>query len=233
MIARWLFVMSLSCACSTESAPAGPTGDGLPAPPPVSLGGTRSGDGTSYSADGSGACSFDPSPNDLMVAALNAPDWAGSNWCGACADVTGPNGSVRIRIVDECPECKSGDLDLSPQAFEKLAPLDRGRISISWNFVSCDVTGPVRYRFKDGASQWWTAVQVQNSRLPVTKFEWSKDGSSFKAINRTDYNYFVDESGFGPDPVHVRVTAVGGQTLDDALPAVQALLVVDGTAQFR
>lgn len=238
-----LFFAAVLCACSSEdegSAPAGLSGSSTggagasgPVAPPVSLGGPRTGDGTYYDATGAGACSFDATPNDLMVAALNAVDWAGSNWCGACADVTGPNGSVRIRIVDLCPECKSGDLDLSPQAFEKLAPLDRGRIPITWAFAACDVAGSLRYRFKDGANQWWTAVQVQNSRLPVTKFEWSKDGASWKAIARTDYDYFLDDKGFGPDPVHVRVTAIDGQTLEDMLPAVQALLVVDGKAQFK
>src|ERR1044071_905274 len=189
---------ALAVACSSDPAEGGggPGGNSGPPPPPVSLGGTRTGDGTYYAADGSGACSFDASPGDLMVAALNAQDWAGSNWCGACADVEGPNGKVRIRIADECPECKSGDLDLSPQAFEKLAPLDRGRIPISWTFAACDQSGPLRYRFKDGANAYWTAVQVQNSRLPITKFEWSKDGTAWKAITRTDYNYFLDEGGF-------------------------------------
>jgi expansin (peptidoglycan-binding protein) len=221
--------------CSSDggpAAPGSPNGSG-PVTPPVSLGGAHTGDGTYYDATGGGACTYDPSPNDLMVAALNAPDWAGSNWCGACADVAGPNGTVRIRIVDQCPECKSGDLDLSPNAFSKLAALDKGRITISWNFVACDVSGPVAYRFKEGDNPYWTAVQVRNSRLPVTKFEWSKDGASFKSIARTDYDYFLDASGFGPDPVHIRVTAVDGQVLDDSLPAVQAGLVVDGKAQFK
>ena len=34
----------------------------------------KSGEGTYYDATGAGNCSFDPSPNDLMVAAMNAPD---------------------------------------------------------------------------------------------------------------------------------------------------------------
>jgi expansin (peptidoglycan-binding protein) len=47
---------------------------------------------------------FDPSPDDMNVAALSSQQWDGSAWCGACAEVTGPSGSVRVRIVDLCPE---------------------------------------------------------------------------------------------------------------------------------
>ena len=169
----------------------------------------------------------------MDVAALNQPDWAGSGWCGACADVQGPNGNVRVRIVDLCPECASGDLDFSQQAFAKLAPVAQGRVPITWTFVACDVPGPVRYRYKDGSNQWWTAVQVHNHRLPVTRLEFSADGTNFNATSRTDYNYFLASGGFGPDPVRVRITAVDGQTLEDSLPAVQPGLVTDGAAQFR
>ncbi len=199
----------------------------------VTFGQTRTGEGTYYDATGDGACMFGPSPNDMDVAALNQPDWAGSGFCGACADVTGPKGSVRIRIVDLCPECKTGDLDFSPQAFAKIADMAAGRVPITWTFVACDVSGPVNYRYKDGANQWWTAVQVFNSRLPVTKLEYSPDGNGWNSTTRQDYNYFLTESGFGPNPVEVRITAIDGQTLTDQLPAVQPLLVTAGHAQFN
>lgn len=220
-------------ACGGSGSDPGMSGAGG-AGPSISFGEERSGEGTYYTfADGSGACSFDPSPNDLMIAALNFPDWSTSAWCGACADVQGPSGSVRIRIVDQCPECQSGDLDFSPQAFAALADPSLGRVPITWKFVACDVTGPVRYRYKDGANQWWTAVQIQNSRLPVTKLEWSVDGASWNPTVKTDYNYFLDDQGFGPDPVKVRITAVDGQSLTDDLPVVQELLVVAGASQFQ
>lgn len=199
----------------------------------AAFGERRSGEATYYAATGAGACMFDASPNDLMVAAINAPDWAGSNWCGACARVDGPMGTITVRIVDLCPECKSGDLDLSPDAFEQIAPLEHGRVGIDWTFVSCDVSGPVRYRYKDGTNPWWTAVQVLNHALPIISLEWSSDGSSFRPAPRQDYNYFLDASGFGENPVTVRITAIDGQTLTDSLPGPAELLVVDGDAQFE
>ena len=72
---------------------------------------------TYYYADGSGACGFDPSPNDLMVAALNAEEYDNAAYCGAYVQVTGRKGTITVRIVDLCPECLAGHLDLSLQAF--------------------------------------------------------------------------------------------------------------------
>jgi len=199
-----------------------------------SMGETIAGIATYYDfADGTGACMFDATPDDMDIAALNAVQWAGSAWCGACADVSGPSGNVRIRIVDLCPECDHGHLDLSPEAFDKIAARELGRVDITWRFVPCEVSGPVSYRYKDGVNEWWTAVQVRNHRRPVTSLEWSSDGSTWHPTVRQDYNYFLDEGGFGPDPVRVRVTAVDGQVLEDELPPVQAELEVAGHAQFQ
>ena len=74
----------------------------------------RTGEGTYYNADGTGNCSFDPSPEDLMVAAMNHADYDNAALCGAFIEVIGPKGRVVVRIVDRCPECARGDVDMSP-----------------------------------------------------------------------------------------------------------------------
>ena len=185
-------------------------------------------------ADGSGACLYDKNTADTNIAALNISDWAGSAWCGACVDISGPNAStVRVRIVDECPDCSPGQLDLHPDAFAELAPTTAGRVPITWTFTACDVTGPVKYKFKDGSNPYWTAVQVQNSRLPIAKLESSADGTTWTEAARQDYNYFLNDKGFGTGMTQVRITAEDGQMLVDTLPAVQASLVANGQAQFQ
>ncbi|KAF9186395.1 hypothetical protein BGZ51_002038 [Haplosporangium sp. Z 767] len=86
-----------------------------------------------------GACEFEyiNSVYDL-IAALNKPDFGdfsrpkNSPACGQCIRVSGPNGTVEVQVVDMCPGCKSGDVDLSPGAFAKVAHLDSGRVPISW-----------------------------------------------------------------------------------------------------
>ncbi len=94
------------------------------------------GQATYYNADGTGACGFKATPNDLDVAALNGSQYKKS-WCGQCALVTGPRGTVKVRIVDLCPGCAFGGLDLSQQAFEAIAALSAGRVKITWHVVPC------------------------------------------------------------------------------------------------
>jgi expansin (peptidoglycan-binding protein) len=43
--------------------------------------------------------------------------------------------SVTVKVVDKCPGCKTDDIDLSPAAFQRLAPLPAGRIQVTWNYV--------------------------------------------------------------------------------------------------
>jgi expansin (peptidoglycan-binding protein) len=101
-----LFLLSCCLSCGGELPVGGkarPSGD---APP---LGEVQQGIATYYDfASGDGACMFGPSPDDLDVAAMNAEQWDGSRVCGACARVTGPAGQVVVRIVDLCPECRTG-----------------------------------------------------------------------------------------------------------------------------
>lgn len=102
----------------------------------AAIGQTFTGEATYYNADGTGACGFKASPNDLMVAAMNKAQYKKS-LCGQCIAVTGPKGTVKVRIVDLCPGCSMGDVDLSKQAFSAIAALSAGRIDISWHFVPC------------------------------------------------------------------------------------------------
>ncbi|KAJ2353053.1 hypothetical protein GGF43_003585, partial [Coemansia sp. RSA 2618] len=98
-----------------------------------SSGETFSGDGTYYTP-GLGSCGKTNTDSDL-IAAINAPQY-GTNAnpnqaevCGKCALVKGPKGEVKVTITDRCPVCKSGDLDLSPSAFEQIGEFDDGRQS--------------------------------------------------------------------------------------------------------
>jgi expansin (peptidoglycan-binding protein) len=195
------------------------------------IGDLQHGEATYYDATGAGACSFDASPNDLMVAAMNQSQWSTSAVCGECVAVTGPSGQVTVRIVDLCPGCNPAQLDLSKEAFGKISPLAAGRVKIDWQTVPCDVTGPIAYEFKDGSSQYWTAIQVRNSKLPIQSFEWQSNGT-WTPVNRTDYNYFVADKGMGTGALHVRVTAVGGAELVDTLPTITANATLQGAAQF-
>ena len=127
---------------------------------------------TYYNATGDGACMFGPSPNDLLVAAMNAEEYDHSAYCGAYVRVVGAKGTAVVRIVDLCPECKAGHLDLSQEAFALIDDLYKGRVTITWQVVSPELNGPIAYHFKDGSNQWWTAVQIRNHRNPIAMLEY-------------------------------------------------------------
>jgi expansin (peptidoglycan-binding protein) len=184
----------------------------------------HTGEATYYNeANGTGNCSFDATPNDLMIGAMNTPDYAGSAACGACVKLAGPKGEISIRIVDRCPECPQGNIDLSPSAFEKIADISAGKVSITWSYVPCPVMGTLVYHFKEGSNQWWTAVQIRNHRYAIKTVEYKKDDGTWKSIPRLGYNYFVEESGMGPGPYTMRVTDVHGQVIEDsAVPFAEA-----------
>jgi expansin (peptidoglycan-binding protein) len=195
------------------------------------LGEKREGVATYYDADGSGACSFEPS-SDLDVAALGDALFAQSAACGACYRVKGPRGEVTVRAVDLCPGCGDTHFDLSASAFAKVADPVEGRVKIEFEAVTCEVSGNLAFQFKDGSSQWWTAIQVRNHRLPIQSLEWKKDGR-WVPIRREPYNYFVESAGMGEGAVTLRTTASDGQVLEDTLPGVRAEEVFSGAGQFK
>jgi expansin (peptidoglycan-binding protein) len=176
------------------------------------------GEATYYDATGPGSCSFDPdgAPSaDRLVAALNRPDYGHAAWCGACLAVAGPLGDVVVRVVDECPGCKHGDLDLGREAFARIAPLSAGRTKIAWHEVACPVTGPISYRVKPGSNAQWTAIQLRNHRYAIAGLEARDAGGAYRAIARGADNYFVATTGLGPGPYALRVADVRGHTLED------------------
>jgi expansin (peptidoglycan-binding protein) len=195
------------------------------------LGEQQKGIATFYDANGSGNCGFEPG-GDLMVAAMNADQYDGSAACGQCVDIVGPSGNVRVRIVDQCPDCDKGHLDLSREAFAKIAKMELGRVDITWTPVSCDVSGTLEYHFKDGSNPYWTAIQLRNHRLPIKKLEWRGTGD-WKDMPREDYNYFIASSGVGSDSFQLRVTASDGQQLVDTVQKVLDDDSVKGSAQFK
>lgn len=205
----------------------GSTGD-VPAPKPdlaVEFAETHHGHATYYTtADGSGNCMFAPLPEPQFVGALNNADYitptidgksyANATLCGAYAKVTGNKGSVMVKIVDRCPDaiCSKGHIDLSPEAFAEIDDLKKGYVDISWQLVSPPMSGPVRFRYKDGSSRWWTALQVRNHRNPIATVEF-RQGTTWVPMERTMYNYFVEESGLGPGFHSFRLTDVFGNQL--------------------
>ncbi|CAL1698871.1 unnamed protein product [Somion occarium] len=83
---------------------------------------------------GLGACGAVSVDSDLVVA-LSPSQYANGAHCFQHILVQVNGKSVDATVVDLCPGCASGSIDLSPSAFQRLASLDVGRIhNVNWNF---------------------------------------------------------------------------------------------------
>lgn len=199
---------SASNATST-SQDAEPTSPAGPAQPGV----TYQGVATEYSAaDGNGACLFGPS-DDMMIAAMNERDYQNSEACGAHVLVRAANGAtVTVLITNECPyPCAPGQLDLSRQAFAKIADPSAGRVPITWQLTSPTTSDTISIRYKTGSSQYWCGIQVIGERNPVIRLE-ANTASGWHNLPRTGYNYFLSTTGTGCDKP-LRITDIYGQQL--------------------
>ncbi|WP_315987377.1 expansin EXLX1 family cellulose-binding protein [Streptomyces sp. uw30] len=168
-------------------------------------------------SNGDGACLYGPT-DDVMTAAMNHTDYETSKACGAYVQVRAANGtSITVRVTNECPlPCAPGQLDLSPQAFAKLAAPSAGRIPVTWRLLSPAVSDKISVRYKTGSSPYWCAVQAVGHRNPLARLEVETAGG-WRQLQRTEYNYFLSEQGEGCGAA-IRLTDIYGETLTvDAL----------------
>ncbi|KAI9469967.1 MAG: hypothetical protein EXX96DRAFT_588221 [Benjaminiella poitrasii] len=98
------------------------------------------GRGTFYEV-GIGSCGEQDTDDDLVVAVNKKQMANGANpnnnpQCDKMVSITGHKGSTLAKIVDTCPSCSFGALDMSPKVFKKVCgSLNEGVCRIEWKFV--------------------------------------------------------------------------------------------------
>jgi expansin len=154
-----------------------------------------------------GNCSYPAPPADGLFVALSPAEYDGAAACGSYLEVTGPGGSVRAEVIDQCPPCQAGHIDLSEKAFAKLAPLAAGLIHVTYQVIADPaVPGPVSLRVKEGSSAYWLALLPINTGNPVASVEVRSASHGWQELVRADYNYWIAASGMGAGPFTVRIT---------------------------
>lgn len=190
----------------------------------ITPGVTYNGNATTYTLTGEGAGSIPAAHVSTHYAALNGNQWAGSAWCGAWVEVTGPSGTALVQIVDLAPEYAAGWLDLGPVPFQEITGATDGLYPISWRLVSAPGTpGPVRF-YSEGSNPFYLKLQAVNLVNPVASME-IFSGGAYVAMARTADNHFVHSPGSAiPEPFTVRLTDIFGNAV------VSTGLTVTGTA---
>ncbi|KAI0427398.1 carbohydrate-binding module family 63 protein [Xylaria sp. FL1042] len=206
---------STSSVASSSSSSASSASTAVPAV--VESSSAVTGTSTFYGGNlNGGTCSFTTYtlPSGIYGTAFSGSAWDSAAHCGACLEVTANGKSITVMIVDECPECEEGHLDLFENAFDVLSPSSSDPLSTSYTFVDCPISSPLVLHNKSGTSAYWFSMQVVNANEPVSKLEVSTDGgSTWSSTTRQDYNFFENSSGFGTDTVTVRVTSESGSTV--------------------
>lgn len=204
---------------------------------------TFQGEGTSYSLGepSGGNCNLMNYPSDATTkyAALNAAQWDSTMNCGRCAQVTctdalcanAPQSSEIVYIVDQCPGCEDGDLDLSPEVFESITGLSYTRVSVEWSFVDCPVEGSIEYCLKTGSNSFWTAVQPTNMVAGVKSL--SINGKATTMVDSAFYFLLDGNSQDKTDLSQVTISMVGvnGEEVQDTV-SFTSEECVQGSSQF-
>ncbi|KAH9065085.1 RlpA-like double-psi beta-barrel-protein domain-containing protein-containing protein [Lactarius deliciosus] len=94
-----------------------------------------------YYVDGTGACGHFNQPSDFIVA-LNADQYGSGGNCGKTITITYGGKSTQAVIMDRCPGCPFGGLDLSQGLFSFFASTDLGTIYGEWVFGSSEESTP-------------------------------------------------------------------------------------------
>ncbi|OCH93981.1 barwin-like endoglucanase [Obba rivulosa] len=85
--------------------------------------------------NGYGACGTQLSDSGY-TAALSSDVYDNGAYCGQSIQIEWQGNTVTATVEDLCPGCDSTSVDLTPTAFEALAPTSVGVLSgATWNFV--------------------------------------------------------------------------------------------------
>jgi len=150
----------------------------------------------------------------------------------ACLAVKGPMGAVVVRVVDQCPGCKHGDLDSAARRSRRSHRCQRvGRDRLARGGVSGERTAHLPAQ--GGSSASWTAIQLRNHRYAIGMLEARGASGAYQTIARADDNYFVAPNGLGAGPMRYASPTCTVTLLEDGAIALETTGSRPGAAQFR
>ena len=204
--------------------------------PGTATGAQTSGEATHYelASGGMGNCSYPFPPAGQLYVALSPSEYSGSAACGSYLQVTGPDGSVTVEVVDQCPECQAGHIDLSEQAFARIAPLSAGLVPVSYRTIADPpLPAPLSMLVKAGSSAYYLALLPINNGNPLASVAVSQGSGGWQELSRTTYGYWLASSGAGPGPFSVRLTdSLGHQATVNGITISPGVVQATGTSMY-
>ncbi|MEV4508480.1 expansin EXLX1 family cellulose-binding protein [Dactylosporangium sp. NPDC049525] len=169
----------------------------------------RGGSASYYSTNRNGMCNLG-APSSDGYAAIGPAEWAGGAACGSYLAVTGPNGQTTpVQVVDQCPSCPAGKIDLSRAAFARIGSVSAGIIQITYGTLRDPaLPGPLKVRAKGGSGYSSLSVVLDNhgNRLSTVELQ---AGAGWTALKHNADNTWTGPSGL-TGPITLRVTDTAG-----------------------
>jgi expansin len=205
-------VIAVAVAVGISQATSSPACASVTAVTGTAVTGTTTGEATNYLLQtGDGNCSYPAVGASQLYVALSPSEYGAAAACGSYLEVTGPNGSVKVQVADQCPECAAGHIDLSQQAFSQIAQLSAGLVPVTYHtIVNPPLPAPLSLRVKEGSSQYWLALLPIGSGNPITSVRVSSPGKGWQNLTHASYNYWLATAGMGPGPFTVQLTDSAG-----------------------
>lgn len=154
---------------------------------------TTYGDVTTKEFSNGGACNYGSTKIQYYAAIhvnVSSGDdkgpWNNGLACGGCVRVKAktPEGwkRVTVRIMDRCPDANCG-VDLGGAPASDIMGMDVGRYYGEWEFVSCEGVENVwddstSIWVKEGASAYWSIIQIRNPKDAVKEISISATNES-------------------------------------------------------
>eukprot|EP01112_Ceratiomyxa_fruticulosa_P010163 TRINITY_DN2681_c0_g1_i2.p1 TRINITY_DN2681_c0_g1~~TRINITY_DN2681_c0_g1_i2.p1 ORF type:complete len:613 (-),score=130.06 TRINITY_DN2681_c0_g1_i2:125-1963(-) len=190
-----------------------------------------------------GACMYGTSmgatgPQTYLIAASSKLVFDKSADCGACYEITGPNGVVTVMVVDECTDggvCNTTfpHLDLAPQAFDILQdPHVAGITDTQAKRVTCNVQGGIKLavgtNFFDPTG--WE-IMIFNHRTVIRSVSFTAPGQYTPVqLPRQTYNYWRYSGSPVTWPITISVTDAYGAVATFQPLTLSSGLIIESTS---
>lgn len=197
------------------------------------------GKGTAYTLGEtqSGNCNMMYANSDVITnyVAMNAQQWDDMQHCGQCVEVScidaqcTKSGKMVLQVLDKCPECAEGSLDISSSVYTELTGRDPNTLDIKWRFVDCPLSGNIEYCLKTGSNDYWIAIQPANSYAEIASMEINGDATTL--VDSAYYYKITSTSPATLSAVQVTVISTTGEVIKDTV-ALAAGMCTKGKYQF-
>lgn len=206
----------------------------------------QTGEATYFSESLAGRCTISPTlppwGNELTYhVAMSSDQYASTDasaGCGLCiagsylgtgAGNTPPPDTFTALVVDECPGCGTGDLDLAENGAD-------GRWNISWQAIDCPVGEDKLAYLLQGSNPFYIKLGVRNHRIGIKAIQIkSQANAPFITAARTTDNFFTCNDCPEPleFPMPIRILGVNNQVIEDWVPALTNDVLMNGVNQVQ